>query len=59
MPIRHGKKFWTWIHWHIDIDALHFVRAESLTVRCFNVFKNTQPQEGVWNLMGKVAHEGS
>jgi hypothetical protein len=51
-PIRHGNKFWAWIHWHIEIDSAHFVRAESLTVRCFNVFKNTQPQTPVWNLMG-------
>ncbi|KAK4979657.1 hypothetical protein LTR28_003387 [Elasticomyces elasticus] len=53
-PIRHGRKFWIWIHWHIDVDSAHFARAESLTVRCFNVFKNTQPEKPVWNLMGMM-----
>ena len=53
-PIRNGNKFWAWIHWYIDIDAAHFVRAESLIVRCFNVFKNTQPAEPVWNTMGMM-----
>lgn len=53
-PIRNGNKFWCWIHWYVDIDAVHFVRAESLIVRCFNVFKNTQPEHGVWNLMGMM-----
>lgn len=53
-PLRHGNKFWTWVHWHIDLDATHFVRAESLRVRCFNVFKNTQPEKPVWNTMGMM-----
>ena len=53
-PIRHGNKFWTWVHWHIDIDTGHFVEAKSLTVRCFNVFKNTQPEHPVWNTMGMM-----
>jgi len=53
-PIRNGNKFWTWIHWHIDIDAAHFVRAESLFVRCVNVFKNTQPEQPIWNTMGMM-----
>ncbi|KAK5105645.1 hypothetical protein LTR62_002637 [Meristemomyces frigidus] len=53
-PIRHGRKFWIWIHWHIDVDSAHFARAESLTVRCFNVFKNTQPEKPMWNLMGMM-----
>lgn len=53
-PIRNGNKFWSWIHWHIDIDAAHFVRAKSLIVRCFNVFKNTQPENPVWNTLGMM-----
>ena len=31
-PIRHSNKFWTWVHWHIDIDTGHFVKATLLTV---------------------------
>lgn len=53
-PIRHGKKFWTWLHWHVDVDFTHLLRARSITVRCFNVFKNTQPQHGSWNVMGMM-----
>ena len=53
-PIRHGKKFWTWLHWHVDVDFTHLLRAKSITVRCFNVFKNTQPQHGSWNVMGMM-----
>lgn len=53
-PVRNGNKFWSWLHWHIDIDPGHLVRAESLIVRCFNVFKNTQPEEPVWNVMGMM-----
>lgn len=53
-PIRNGNKFWCWIHWYIDIDAAHFVRADSLIVRCYNVFKNTQPEHGAWNTMGMM-----
>jgi nitrate reductase (NAD(P)H) len=36
LPVRNGRKFWTWVHWHVDIDSAHLARAESLTVRCFN-----------------------
>ncbi|KIW68544.1 hypothetical protein PV04_04483 [Phialophora macrospora] len=54
LPVRNGRKFWTWVHWHVDIDSAHLARAESLTVRCFNVFKNTQPQHPVWNLLGMM-----
>ncbi|KEF55898.1 uncharacterized protein A1O9_07478 [Exophiala aquamarina CBS 119918] len=53
-PVRNGNKFWTWIHWFIDVDSAHLVRAPSITVRCFNVFKNTQPERGTWNLTGMM-----
>ncbi|KAL8737783.1 MAG: hypothetical protein Q9181_001346 [Wetmoreana brouardii] len=53
-PIRHGSKFWTWLHWHIDIDIAYLLRCESIAVRCFNVFKNTQPQHPSWNIMGMM-----
>lgn len=53
-PIRHGKKFWTWLHWHVDVELAHLLRAESIAVRCFNVSKNTQPKEPNWNLMGMM-----
>lgn len=53
-PIRHGNKFWTWLHWHLDVEIAHLVRCESIIVRCFNVFKNTQPREPSWNTMGMM-----
>lgn len=53
-PIRHGNKFWTWVHWHVDVEISHLLRAKSITVRCFNVFKNTQPRDYNWNIMGMM-----
>jgi nitrate reductase (NAD(P)H) len=53
-PIRHGNKFWTWLHWHVDVEITHLLQAKSITVRCFNVFKNTQPKEPNWNVMGMM-----
>ncbi|KAH6687912.1 nitrate reductase [Plectosphaerella plurivora] len=54
MPIRHGSRFWTWCHWHIDVPSARLVAARSITVRCFNVFKNSQPREPAWNIMGMM-----
>jgi nitrate reductase (NAD(P)H) len=53
-PIRHGNKFWTWLHWHVDVEITHLLQAKSITVRCFNVFKNTQPKDPNWNVMGMM-----
>ncbi|KAF9875001.1 nitrate reductase [Colletotrichum karsti] len=53
-PIRHGKKFWTWLHWHVDVPLSHLIQARDIQVRCFNVFKNTQPEKPAWNLMGMM-----
>ncbi|KAF4918366.1 Nitrate reductase [NADH] 1 [Colletotrichum viniferum] len=53
-PIRHGEKFWTWLHWHVDVPLAHLIQAREIKVRCFNVFKNTQPEKPAWNLMGMM-----
>lgn len=53
-PIRHGKKFWTWLYWHVDVSMVHLLQARSIAVRCFNVFKNTQPEQRNWNIMGMM-----
>lgn len=53
-PIRHDKKFWSWVHWHVDVELSHLLRADSIIVRCFNVFKNTQPEKPNWNIMGMM-----
>lgn len=54
-PIRHGNKYWTWLHWYLDVEITHLLRAKSVTVRCHNVFKNTQPERPSWNIMGYVS----
>lgn len=53
-PLRHGNKFWTWLHWHVDIAIVHLLRCKSVIVRCWNVFKNTQPENMSWNTMGMM-----
>ncbi|KFZ24223.1 hypothetical protein V502_01290 [Pseudogymnoascus sp. VKM F-4520 (FW-2644)] len=53
-PIRHGNKYWTWLHWYLDVEITHLLRAKSVTVRCHNVFKNTQPERPSWNIMGMM-----
>lgn len=53
-PIRHGKKFWRWLQWHVDVGMLHLLQARTITVRCFNVFKNMQPRDPAWNVMGMM-----
>ncbi|KAI9746937.1 MAG: hypothetical protein M1835_002315, partial [Candelina submexicana] len=53
-PLRHGNKFWTWLHWHVDIEIAHLFRCKAIAVRCWNVFKNTQPEHMSWNTMGMM-----
>ncbi|OAX79705.1 hypothetical protein ACJ72_05973 [Emergomyces africanus] len=53
-PIRHGKKFWTWVHWSVDVDIVHLAQAKGITVRCFDVFKNCQSERLNWNLLGMM-----
>ena len=50
-PIRHGNKFWTWLHWSVEVEVSHLIRCKDIVVRCFNVFKNTQPDIPNWNTM--------
>ncbi|PGH34323.1 nitrate reductase (NADH) [[Emmonsia] crescens] len=53
-PIRHGKRFWTWVHWSVDVDIVHLAQANGITVRCFDVFKNCQSERLNWNLLGMM-----
>ncbi|KAL2042718.1 hypothetical protein N7G274_004477 [Stereocaulon virgatum] len=50
-PIRHGNKFWTWLYWHVDVKLAHLLRAKNISIRCWNVFKNTEPEHPTWNTM--------
>jgi len=53
-PVRHGNKFWTWVHWYVDVTTAHLLQASSIRVRAWNVFKNTQPEHLDWNIMGMM-----
>ncbi|KAK2789694.1 hypothetical protein FQN53_001450 [Emmonsiellopsis sp. PD_33] len=53
-PIRHGRKFWAWVYWHVDVDIAHLARASEIIVRCFDRLKNTQPPKINWNIMGML-----
>lgn len=53
-PIRHGNKFWTWLHWYVDVSIVHLLQAKNISVRAWNVFKNTQPETSSWNTMGMM-----
>ncbi|KAH8434013.1 putative nitrate reductase [Aspergillus melleus] len=53
-PLRHGRKFWTWLHWYNDLPIAELLKAESITVRCWDVNKNTQPEKIRWNLEGMM-----
>ncbi|KAL4808646.1 hypothetical protein BDV18DRAFT_157589 [Aspergillus unguis] len=53
-PIRHDNKFWTWVHWHVDVDLIHLVQAKSISVRGIDSAKNTQPEFPRWNLSGSM-----
>ncbi|KAK4889264.1 hypothetical protein LTR27_011941 [Elasticomyces elasticus] len=52
--IRHGNKFWTWLHWYVDVSMPRLIQAKSISVRAWNVFKNTQSEEPSWNTMGMM-----
>ncbi|OQO12698.1 hypothetical protein B0A48_02161 [Cryoendolithus antarcticus] len=53
-PIRHGNKFWTWLHWYVDVSIVHLLQSRSMSVRAWNVFKNTQPERLTWNTTGMM-----
>ncbi|PWY73543.1 nitrate reductase [Aspergillus eucalypticola CBS 122712] len=53
-PIRHGDKFWTWVHWHVDVEILQLAQAESITVACVDGAHNTQPEQPRWNISGTL-----
>ncbi|KAL4939113.1 hypothetical protein BDV06DRAFT_231271 [Aspergillus oleicola] len=53
-PIRHDNKFWTWVHWHVDVEIIQLAQAKSITVRCTDSAENTQPQDLRWNISGTM-----
>ncbi|KAK3179404.1 hypothetical protein K4F52_009149 [Lecanicillium sp. MT-2017a] len=53
-PIRHGNKFWTWLHWHVDIPVLDLANSKEVAVRCFDTSLVSQPERPEWNLLGMM-----
>ncbi|GKZ79170.1 hypothetical protein AnigIFM56816_003045 [Aspergillus niger] len=53
-PIRHGNKFWAWVHWHVDVEILQLAQAESITVTYVDRAHNTQPEQPRWNISGTL-----
>ncbi|KAK5173706.1 uncharacterized protein LTR77_002387 [Saxophila tyrrhenica] len=52
--VEHVEKFWIWLSWHVDVSIVHLLQAKTITVRAWNVFKNTQPEHLNWNIMGMM-----
>ncbi|OAL53455.1 hypothetical protein IQ07DRAFT_670338, partial [Pyrenochaeta sp. DS3sAY3a] len=48
------SKFWTCLRWHVDVSIPYLIQSKSITVRCFNIFKNTQPERPNWNVLGMM-----
>lgn len=53
-PIRHGKKFWTWCFWYVDVAITDVISADAIRVRAWDVKMTTQPEQQTWNLMGAM-----
>lgn len=53
-PLRHGRKFWTWCFWHVDVDIGEFVAASSIRVRAWDTKMLSQPEQMTWNITGSM-----
>ena len=53
-PMRHGRKFWTWVFWHVDIKVSDLVKHKTFLVRAWDEAKNTQPPKITWNVLGQM-----
>ncbi|KAL4909793.1 hypothetical protein BDW74DRAFT_173285 [Aspergillus multicolor] len=53
-PFRHDRRFWTWLHWHIDLDLSKLIRAPGIIVRAIDELRTTQPPDPVWNITGMM-----
>ena len=52
-PVRHNNRFWTWLHWHVDVSMADILDAREIVVRCFDI-SNTQPEKPIWNMTGMM-----
>jgi hypothetical protein len=46
-------KYWTWVHWELDVCILDFVHCEEVLCRAWDWSQNTQPSELTWTLLGQ------
>ncbi|KZT22954.1 molybdopterin binding oxidoreductase [Neolentinus lepideus HHB14362 ss-1] len=53
-PLRHGRKYWTWMHWYCDVKIEDVMAAKEIRCRAWDVSKNTQPDHITWNLSGMM-----
>jgi len=53
-PIRHGKKYWTWCFWHVEVAIGDVIAAQEIRVRAWDVKFLSQPEKPAWNLMGMM-----
>lgn len=53
-PIRHGRKFWTWCFWHVDVDIGLVVSSHGIRVRAWDAKFLTQPGQMTWNILGSM-----
>ncbi|KZT29931.1 hypothetical protein NEOLEDRAFT_1153772 [Neolentinus lepideus HHB14362 ss-1] len=53
-PLRHGRKFWTWLHWYCDVKVEEILDAKEIRCRAWDSQKNTQPDNFTWNILGTL-----
>lgn len=53
-PLRHGRKFWTWLHWYCEVKVEDLITAKEVRCRAWDSQKNTQPVHPTWNILGTL-----
>jgi nitrate reductase (NAD(P)H) len=53
-PVRHSNKYWTWIHWYLDVPVLDLANGKEIAVRCFDTSNTAQPEHPSWNVLGMM-----
>ncbi|KAK3984522.1 nitrate reductase [NADH] [Cladorrhinum sp. PSN332] len=53
-PVRHGSKFWTWVHWSVEVDVEEMAKGPGVMVRAWDQSKTVQPDGLRWNLTGMM-----
>lgn len=53
-PLRHGKNFWAWVFWHVDVPVKALSRSHEIILRAADQARNVMPEHPVWNHMGML-----